>query len=156
MQPEPTAPTGPAAWSLRGTWRLDAPAERVAAVLVDLERYPEWWPQVLAVGSLGPDTALVLCRSTLPYTLTLRLDARRREPPALEVGIEGDLTGTVRWHLTPERDHGTRLDIEQDVRARGALALASVLARPLLRWNHDRMMRDGIRGLRERLASDAA
>lgn len=144
-------PTGPAGYALRGTYRLDAPVARVAAVLVDLERYPEWWPQVLAVGKLGPDDGLVLCRSTLPYTLALRLHARHREPPVLAVDVEGDLSGTVRWHLTAEAGGVTRLEVEQDVRVRGALALASLVARPLLRWNHERMMAAGIHRLQIRL-----
>ncbi len=145
-----------ASYALRGTWRVGAPVAQVAEVLVDLERYPEWWPQVRAVGWLGPDDGLVLCRSALPYTLALRLRARRREPPALEVALEGDLTGTVRWHLTEEPGGGTRVDVEQDVVAGGGLALLSAVARPLLRWNHDRMMADGMRGLRARLGGRPA
>ena len=72
---------------------------RVQEVLVDLERYPEWWPQLLAVASLGADDARVLCRSSLPYTLDLALHAVRREAALLEVRITGDLDGTATWRL---------------------------------------------------------
>ena len=132
------------------SWVVPVPVGQVAATLTDLERYPEWWPQVRAVAKLGPDTARVLCRSTLPYTLDLVLDAVSREPPLLEVRIGGDLDGWVRWRLD-EVDRGTRMDFRQQVTVRGALGAASYVARPLLAWNHRRMMRGCERGLRARL-----
>lgn len=46
-----------ASFSFRAAWHLPAPPEALRDVLVDLERYPEWWPQVVAVASLGPDDA---------------------------------------------------------------------------------------------------
>ncbi|MGH3411533.1 MAG: SRPBCC family protein [Marmoricola sp.] len=141
------------ATTYRFTTRLTvaAPPERVHLVLVDLEHYPDWWRQVRAVASLGPDDALVVCRSVLPYDLELRLHAVAREPDRLEVGIEGPIDGFARWRLTPY-DGGTRLDFEQLVQTRGALAWASYLLRPVLRWNHAVMMRGFARGLRQALS----
>lgn len=137
------------------SWVVAAPVAQVASVLVDLERYPEWWPQVRAVARLGPDTARVLCRSVLPYTLDLVLDSVSQEPPVLEVAVGGDLDGFVRWTLT-EHAGGTRMDYTQQVTVRGRwLALASYGGRPLLAWNHRRMMDGCERGLRERLLSPA-
>lgn len=128
------------------SWVTAAPVDDVAAVVADLEHYPEWWPQVRAVAKLGPDTAWVRCRSTLPYTLDLVLDSVSRTPPVLEVAISGDLDGFARFTLTP-CDGGTRLEFLQQVTARGAVGLASYVVRPVLVWNHDRMMagcRDGL------------
>ncbi|MCL2543644.1 MAG: SRPBCC family protein [Nocardioidaceae bacterium] len=141
-----------ATYSFTADWTLPAPVERVATVLVDLERYPEWWPQVRAVASLGPDTARVLCRSTLPYTLDLVLEAVSREPPLLEVRLGGDLEGRVRWQLEPAGPAGTRMRFAQDVEVGGPLALASYAARPLLAWNHARMMAGCRAGLSRRTA----
>lgn len=139
-------------YSFRGTWTVAADPDRVRDVLLDLERYPEWWPQVRAVASLGPDDARVLCRSALPYTLDLVLHAVHREPRRLEIETSGDLAGRVRWLLTPI-EGGTRMDFEQDVRVAGRwLGLASRVGRPLLTWNHDRMMAGCLDGLRARLA----
>src|SRR5690349_5138242 len=87
------------------SWVVDAPVDDVAATLVDLEHYPRWWPQVRAVAKLGPDTAWVRCRSTLPYTLDLVLDAVSRTPPVVEVAIGGDLDGYARFTLAA---HGSR------------------------------------------------
>ncbi len=130
---------------------MPAPPEQVRDVVTDLERYPEWWPQVVAVAKIGPDDARVLCRSALPYTLDLVLHAVSRDLPAVEVEVSGDLDGSVRWRLTPDAG-GTRMEFEQEVKVDGVLGAASVLARPLLRWNHHRMMTGCIAGLRERLA----
>jgi hypothetical protein len=141
-----------ASYSFRDAWHLDAPPTAVRDVVVDLERYPEWWPQIVAVASLGPDDAWVVCRSTLPYSLDLRLHAISREAPDLEVGVSGDLTGTVRFRLAPSYG-GTLLRLEQDVSVAGLLGQVTPLVRPLLAWNHDRMMRGCVTGLRSRLAS---
>lgn len=134
------------------SWVVAAPADEVVATLVDLEHYPAWWPQVRAVAKLGPDTAWVRCRSTLPYTLDLVLDAVSRIPPVVEVALSGDLHGFARFTLS-EVEAGTRLDFAQQVTVRGALALASYVARPVLVWNHRRMMAGCRLGLATRLSA---
>lgn len=122
---------------------LQARPETVHEVLVDLEWYPSWWPQVRAVARVDDDRALVVCRSVLPYDLELELTATRRDPLLLEVAIGGPLDGFARWTLTPTGTGTatrTRLDYLQEVDAQGALAAASYLVRPALTWNHRRMM----------------
>jgi carbon monoxide dehydrogenase subunit G len=134
-----------------GRWHVPGPPAAVHDVLVDLERYPEWWPQVVAVASLGPDDARVLCRSALPYTLDLVLHAADRSPSRLEVEVSGDLAGTVGFTLAPDNG-GTRLDLDQHVTVGGLLGLASYVAGPVLRWNHHRMMAGCVAGLSGRVA----
>ena len=129
------------------TWEVAAPPSAVHRVLVDLERYPVWWPQVVAVASLGPDHARALCRSALPYTLDLVLAAVDRSPERLAVELGGDLDGSVTFDLSPVAG-GTRLDFAQEVRAGGWLGVAAYVGRPVLRWNHDQMMRGCLAGLR--------
>jgi hypothetical protein len=142
-------------YSFATSWVVPAAPGTVAEIVLDLEHYPDWWPQVRAVAKLGPDTARVLCRSTLPYTLELVLDAVSRDLPEVAVDISGDLEGWVRWRLDPV-DGGTRMDFRQQVTVRGALAAASYVARPLLSWNHHRMMRGCEQGLLRRLAGDGS
>jgi hypothetical protein len=137
-------------YAFSGTWTVDATLPRVQEVLVDLEHYPEWWPQVVAVAPLGADDARVLCRSALPCTLDLHVQAVRREADRLEVAISGDLDGMASWRLT-DLGRRTRLDFAQEVTVTGWLALVSPVVRPLLRWNHSRMMAGCMEGLRERL-----
>ena len=137
-------------FSFRDEWTLAASPERVHGVLIDLERYPDWWPEVRAVAKVGPDDALVVCRSRLPYSLELLLHAVHRRPHLLETTIHGDLRGEVRYHLEPDRE-GTRVRFEQDVVVAGRLlGLAARVARPVLVWNHDRMMASCLAGLRRR------
>ncbi len=139
-------------YAFRGAWTVPFPVEQVQPVLVDLERYPEWWPQILAVAKLGEDDARVLCRSALPYTLDLVLHAERRDLNHLETTITGDLDGTVRW-LLGARDGVTEMSFEQDVHVTGRLLrLGSFAARPMLRWNHHRMMEGCLAGLTGRLS----
>ena len=116
-----------AAYSFRDRWHVDAPPARVREVLVDVEHYVEWWPEVVAVAVAGEGRGLVLCRSVLPYTLELLLTEEVDRPERLEVSVEGDLEGRVSFDLAPEGP-GTRLDFAQDVRVRGLLAVASLPA----------------------------
>ncbi|OIJ27228.1 SRPBCC family protein [Nocardioides luteus] len=129
----------PAHYAFSETWELPLSPEAVREVLVDLERYPGWWPQVRAVAKLGDDDALLVCRSALPYDLEIALHAVSRDLPTLEVRIGGDLDGFARWTLTPARS-GSRMVFEQEVDVRGLLGLASVALRPVLAWNHRQMM----------------
>ena len=131
---------------------LAAEPAQVHAVLVDLEFFGSWWPQVKAVASLGPDDALVVCRSVLPYDLELHLHAERRDPELLRVAIDGPIRGHAQWRLAAWNQDGvpggTRLDFEQRVHAVDRMfVLASYLLKPVLRWNHHRMMQGAEDGL---------
>lgn len=139
------------------TTEVAADPARVHAFLLDLERYVDWWPQVRAVASLGPEDALVVCRSVLPYDLELHLHAASRDPELLEVAIDGPIRGFARWRLLPVDiggENGTRLEFEQRVHAvRRLFVLASYVAKPALEWNHHRMMRGAERGLAAALSA---
>jgi hypothetical protein len=131
------------------TFTLEAPRKRVHDVLVDLEFYADWWPQVRAVAKLDDDHALVVCRSSLPYDLELELSAVSRELGLLEVGIDGPIRGWARYHLDEQGPGSTSLRFEQEVRAATPMfVLASYVARPLLVWNHHRMTAGAEQGLR--------
>ncbi|HEX8780687.1 MAG TPA: SRPBCC family protein [Nocardioides sp.] len=141
------------AFAFHDSWTVVATPGRVHDVLADLEHYPDWWPQVVAVAKIDDDTARVLCRSSLPFTLDLVLGVVHREPLLLETTIAGDLEGEVRWRLRPE-GRGTRVTLDQQVVvARPLLVLASYAARPALTWNHARMVAGCRRGLERRLGS---
>ncbi|QIX25896.1 polyketide cyclase [Nocardioides sp. JQ2195] len=129
-----------------GEWLVDEPHEDLHDRLVDLEHYPDWWPEVRAVASLGDDDALVVVRSRLPYDLELHLHAVHRRGDLLETTVDGDLVGWVRWRMTPVDERRTRLAFEQEVEVAGRLlGLAAHVARPLLVWNHNRMMGSAVR-----------
>ncbi|WP_141012677.1 SRPBCC family protein [Nocardioides sambongensis] len=141
-----------ASYRFTESWEVPGPPAAAAAILVDVERYPSWWPQVRAVARIDDDHARLLCRSTLPYTLDLVLERVCDDLPELEVALAGDLAGWVRWRLTETRSGGTRMELEQEVTVAGLLAAASWPARPVLRWNHHRMMAGCRSGLVARLS----
>ena len=143
-------------YTFRHEMHAAASPGQVAEVLLDLGGYPEWWREVRAVASLGPDDALVLCRSVLPYDLELHLHAVSRGPEVCEVAIDGPISGFARWTLhdlgDDEGPGRTRLEFEQVVRAEARLfVLGSYLMKPALAWNHARMMRGAEKGLAVRL-----
>jgi hypothetical protein len=145
------------------TFTLGKPRERVHEVLVELEHYSAWWPQVRAVAKIDDDHALVVCRSALPYDLELELTAVRRDVDLLEVGLDGPIRGWARFQLDEVEGSAsgqgsvTRLRFEQQVRAETPLfAVASYVARPLLVWNHRRMMAGAEEGLVRLLQPSAA
>ena len=141
------------AFSFHTRWELAAPVAEVQAVLVDLEHYPEWWPQVVAVAKIDDRNARVLCRSRLPYTLDLVLTSVREEPHLLESRIDGDLVGVALWRLQGA-DGTTTLDYTQDVVvAHGVLGLVARVLRPAMAWNHAQMMKGCLAGLRARLGA---
>lgn len=133
------------------SWEVDAVPEAVRDVLIDLERYPEWWPQVQAVAKVGDDDAIVLCRSRLPYTLEMHLHAVSRDLPTVRVDIGGDLDGFAQWTLVAI-DGGTRLDFLQEVDLVSLPPWIASATRPMLVWNHHRMMEGAREGLPRRLA----
>lgn len=142
----------PRRFRFSSTLSVAAPRERVHAVLLDLESYGEWWPQVRAVAKLDEDHALVVCRSVLPYDLELELTAASRSTELLEVGIDGPICGWARYHLDELTPGVTSLRFEQEVYAEArAMVLASYVAKPLLVWNHHKMMAGAEQGLRARL-----
>jgi len=136
----------------RASWESAATPARIHEVLLDLEHYVDWWPQVRAVASAGPDDALVVCRSLLPYDLELHLRAESRDSALLRVRIDGPIRGFAQWRLAAT-GVGTRLDFEQRVQAvTTMLRWASYVAKPLLAANHTWMMRGAQRGLQERVS----
>ena len=144
-----------AEYVFRSEWRIDAGPDDVYAALQDVERYPSWWPQVVAARWLDDDSGEVRCRSLLPYDLAFVVHREVEDPEArvLRARMDGDLAGFSQWTVSV-RDAGSIaiFDEEVDVHKRLVRA-AGRLVRPALRFNHDLMMRSGERGLRRKLSS---
>ena len=147
----PPAPTSPASghYCFRHEWSIPLPRDELFDVLADVEHYPTWWPQVRAVLKVNEDTAHVVVRSVLPYSLDLVLvrAVEDRSAGLLEVRVHGQLEGWSRWTLR-RTGSGTSLLYEQEVMVQGLMMrVASTLARPLLTANHALMMRGAREGL---------
>ncbi|NIJ11522.1 hypothetical protein FHU38_001866 [Saccharomonospora amisosensis] len=160
----------------RATWTINASPDAVFAAVVDVASYPRWWPDVRSVrpcdddsgandsgandngandsGGADTDTALLVCRSTLPLPITVRMRRVEQNRPAgrVAVALTGDLEGILTGLVLAE--DGTRLEITQRVVVRTRLLRSlSLVAHPLLRVNHAMMMRRGLRGLRAHVDS---
>lgn len=144
-------------YRFRTEWHVDADADRVYAALADVTEYPSWWPEVRATHELDAGIGEIRCRSMLPYDLTFVASREIEDPVArvLRAHLTGDLIGTSEWTIAPN-GAGTLAVFDEDVRVgKAAVRAAGRLARPILRYNHGRMMRSGERGLRRHLADGA-
>ncbi|KZB84238.1 SRPBCC family protein [Amycolatopsis regifaucium] len=148
---------GSGRYRFRDTWVLPASPKAVFDAVVDLAAYPLWWRDVRSVSQVDEDTAELVCRSRLPYALTVRMHRDRQDEREgrVRVLLSGDLEGTLAGALIPERS-GTRLEITQEVEARKPLLRKlDRVARPVFRINHALMMRRGQHGLRGYLLAPA-
>src|SRR5690606_38143084 len=131
-------------------WTLTAPAPVVYRVLVRIDDYPRWWPQVRAVTRIDDTAGTARIRSVLPSDLVVVLREERRDPAAgiLEVTLTGDIDGRARWTVTPAEGGGCLARYEQEAEVRKPLLRRlAVPARCLFRANHTVMMRAGRRAL---------
>jgi uncharacterized protein YndB with AHSA1/START domain len=143
-------------YNFRTVWLIEAPIGAVWDAIVDSERWPEWWPflesvEVIAkgeycgIGSIRRYT----WGGTLPYRLAFQITVTKIERPQLIEGVaSGDLEGLGRWTLSEEGGRSTR--VEYLLRARSTKPWMNMSA-PLLgcffRWNHNRVMNSGLKGL---------
>lgn len=141
-------------YRFRSVWSVAGPPARAFDVLADLGSYPHWWREVRAARQVAEDAAELRCRSVLPYELVFQAHHNAKEPDAglLRADLVGDLNGTVSWRIFPE-GAGSRLVYDQEVTVgKALLRRLAVVGRPLLKVNHELMMRSGQRGLRTYLA----
>jgi Polyketide cyclase / dehydrase and lipid transport len=144
-----------AGYHFTSTWRLPAEPDAVYAALADVARYPLWWPQVRSARQLDEQSGELRCRSLLPYDLVFRARQMIADPVArvLRARLDGDLCGQSEWRVTADGTGATAVFIEDVDVAKPVLRRIGPLARPLLRANHDAMMRNGAVGLRRHLAA---
>ena len=145
-----------APFHLVSVWTVPTTAELTWPVLVDVVRWPSWWPgiasaRVVRPGSadgLGRCAALVV-RSVLGYRLALQVELTDAAAPyRTSLTVRGDLRGTGTW-TAHDQHNGTRMTIVWCVVTERSLLR---VLRPVARWAHGRTMAAGQAGLRRRLA----
>lgn len=140
-------------------WRVEASVQEVWEILCHPDLWPEWWESleqiielkkgdVRGIGALHRYT----WKGALPYRLTFDIHVLTIQPLCL---LEGEASGEVEgrgvWSLT-ERGRETIVRYDWDIRTNARwMNMLAPLAGPIFRWNHDRVMRDGAKGLARRL-----
>ncbi|WP_042417256.1 SRPBCC family protein [Streptacidiphilus anmyonensis] len=135
-------------------WQLHAAYEHVFDALAAPLDYPLWWPQIIEVRQLTPESGRMRFRSLLPYELHVMASAVRNDPAAgvLEARLTGDLEGVTRWTVTRAGEGRTAAVFDEDVEVRKPLMRRlAVPGRPAFRANHAWMMRSGRLGLARHL-----
>lgn len=132
-------------------WAIEAPLETVCEMISQSLDWPQWWPGAVKVEELAAgDTRGVgnvrryTWRGRLPYRLTFNIRVTHIEPKLTVDGIAcGDVEGWGRWSFASEGPVTiVRYDWQVHV-TRARLRWLGIMAGPLIRWNHDGVMRQG-------------
>ncbi|UJA21578.1 hypothetical protein HJD18_16045 [Thermoleophilia bacterium SCSIO 60948] len=154
-------------FDLESVWVLAASRERVWEPIEDADSWIEWWPglvEAVRTDDGAPDGSgqggRFAWRAALGYTVRFEMVSTRVERPRLLEGeASGDLVGTGTWRLEEVTDGAADAACRVTFSWRVALAkrwiapIAPALG-PVLRWNHDRLMAAGARGLADRLGCE--
>ena len=141
-------------------WRFDAPIEKVWDQIKDSENWSNWWKGVIKVVKLKDGDANGLgkvirstWRSALPYTLEFDSEVVRIGPlKIIEARAFGELEGVGLWTLTAEIESETSVRYDWKVKTtKGWMNYLAPIAKPFFRWNHDKIMNWGGKGLAKRL-----
>ncbi|WP_208026842.1 hypothetical protein [Rhabdothermincola sediminis] len=131
------------------TWTFPVTAGAFWAMIERTEDFPEWWRWLRAFDADGlyrGARARFEIRAPLPYTLRFEVQVVEvMERAVVGTTVAGDLTGPARLEL---------LEVPGGCRARLCWALTPTnpaigrlarVARPLLAWSHDQIVRAGVR-----------
>jgi hypothetical protein len=137
-------------------WVFQAPLQKVWSVVLDIERYPDWWKNFRRVRITRGDGksvgSVIECevRGSLPYSLNYALEV-------LESGAyrhillrsTGDLVGTGRWAFSEAQPGASNAVYYWDVATTNPiLNLIAPLAKSALARNHQKVMANGYAALR--------
>ena len=141
------------------TWLLEAPRQAVWDQLRDATSWPEWWEGVVRVEELDPGDErgrggrhTIEWRSRVPYPLAFEFRTDEVDAPRRMAGRAfGELEGTGVWRLMEDGDLTVVLYDWAVQTTKPWMNVVAPLARPVFRWNHDLVMRQGGEGLARRL-----
>jgi len=142
-------------------WRIGASLGDVWDAVVQPAFWPQWWRGLEEVAELERGDAdgihnrqRFIWKGALPYRLVTEIKTIRLEPMVMIAGeASGDVAGLGVWRFTCQ-DGVTVVRYEWQVRAASPWfwVLANA-ARPLVRWNHGKIMEWGAHGLARRLGA---
>ena len=141
------------------TWHIEAPLDEVCAAICYSMSWPHWWRNVESVEEIAPGDSRGIgsvrrytWRGRLPYRLTFDIRVIHFEPLAVIEGIaSGDVEGQGRWSFTSEGSV-TVVRYEWQVRTtRAWMRWLALFANPVIKWNHNAVMRQGGVALAQKL-----
>jgi len=140
-----------------GEFWIALPAAEFWQVIEDFEQYQEWWPWLDGFSSDQPGlVAGNVLQATVvppvPYRVRLSVRFESCERPSLAVAtISGDLRGRASLSFD-ERRGGTRVRADWTLdAATTTMRIAAKVARPLMRWGHDRVVEMAVAGIQRRV-----
>jgi uncharacterized protein YndB with AHSA1/START domain len=130
---------------------------RIWSVLEHHERYEMWWSWMreLQVDGVPLEPGSIISFAVvapIPFKMHLSVEVVEADPPhRLAVRVGGDLEGT--GVLTFKEQAGEcRATVTWDVEVRQpAMRRSSYVARPVLKWAHDRAVASGVAGFRRQI-----
>lgn len=143
-------------------WRIGASLDAVWDAIARPAGWPTWWRGLEGVVELDRGGAngienlqRFVWKGVLPYRLTTVIRTIRFEPLRMIEGeASGDVAGTGIWRFAT-RDGLTVVRHEWRVRATAPwLLVLATVARPLVCWNHGKIMEWGAQGLARRLGAN--
>ncbi|AOZ49112.1 SRPBCC family protein [Chromobacterium vaccinii] len=140
-------------------WRIHAPLPAVWDAIFHADAWPSWWKSAKQVAEIESGDAhgvgtlhRYTWKGALPYRLSFNMRVTRIEPfRVLEGKASGAVEGKGIWHFS---NHEACTVVRYDWHIHTTIwwmNWLAPLACRLFRWNHDEVMRQGARGLAQRL-----
>jgi hypothetical protein len=144
-------------------WTFDHPVDIVWETIRQMDHWPEWWKYVKSVKKLrdGDENEIgsirrICWETALPYTIMFDSELTLLERYSRMEGIAyGDLTGSGVW-IFSVKNGSTRVRYDWNVEVtKKWMKYFDFIARPVFKWNHDKVMRAGYEGLSQKLQSSS-
>lgn len=139
----------------RGAFWFPVAPDELWATIERFDRFESWWAWL---RDFGADTDglvagnVLHCTVVPPVPQRLRLDIRLESalpPHVVEATIDGDVRGSAVMRLDPV-DDGTRVTAVWSLEMMSRpLRIAALVAFPLMRWGHDRVVEMAVAGFRQ-------
>ncbi len=149
--------SAPYVFPYRGEFTFPLGPGRIWSILQRHERYETWWSWMreLEVDGNPLEPGCVISFAVvapIPFKMRLRLEVVESDTPnRLTVAVRGDLAGTGSLILD-EGAEGCNTVVEWDVEInQPAMRRTSYVARPVLKWAHDRAIASGVAGFRRQI-----
>jgi uncharacterized protein YndB with AHSA1/START domain len=139
----------PAPFAFDRTFAFGVSAADLWKVLSRVDDYPRWWSWLTTFDADGLHAGAVarcVVRPPLPYSLRFSVHVEEATPARLVAArVSGDLDGRASLELT-DTTSGCRARLHWTVQLRPApLQAAALVARPLMVWGHEWVVRVGVR-----------